>query len=555
MKIGKVNKIKFDFNKGNYSHYKSNAALQLIEILAKKTEYEIDEFKETLELLYDVNSIYKYLYLAYTPRSSKILNDITILFNSNLTLKELSEGEKKLLLIKAALEFAGQEDSLFILDEPDAHVHLNNKEQIIKSFEPYKNNRQIVITTHSPTITQAIQDENVYMLIAGKIEDRNRQEIIEEITGEFWNKHQQNSFLAAKKPIVLLVEGKHDKEHLTNAIKNLKSEFSSLHFDVFSLGGESKIAPFLRGLYEGNLADGKLFIAMYDNDKAGVDAINKGGFEKEVDNCGYRKLLSDKLEHNNFFGFLLPKPTGHVEDCTIENFYDMQKFKAAYEEAFIKETGFNSSKSIDAIADNITVNAKSNLSVSSSTFVVGDFSRFKEVFKIIDNIYKQFKVVPKLKAKATAATPEKPTTAKASAKPLAKPTKGKTPKTTVKKAIIIKAKAYTEEEHLENASPAIAKLYSEFRDEIVKLSKEMKVSPKKIRISFETGGKIVTDISILKKSLKLWINLKKGELKDSKNIARDVSEIGHWGNGDYEITIENNKNIKFIMSLIKQAIV
>ena len=83
----------------------------------------------------------------------------------------------------------------------------------------------------------------------------------------------------------------------------------------------------------------------------------------------------------------------------------------------------------------------------------------------------------------------------------------------------------------------------------------MKVSPKKIRISFETGGKIVTDISILKKSLKLWINLKKGELKDSKNIARDVSEIGHWGNGDYEITIENNKNIKFIMSLIKQAIV
>ena len=82
----------------------------------------------------------------------------------------------------------------------------------------------------------------------------------------------------------------------------------------------------------------------------------------------------------------------------------------------------------------------------------------------------------------------------------------------------------------------------------------MKVSPKKIRISFENGGKIVADISILKKSLKLWINLKKGQLKDNKKLTRDVSTVKHWGNGDYEIVIEDNKNIKYIMSLIKQSI-
>jgi len=33
------------------------------------------------------------------------------------------------------------------------------------------------------------------------------------------------------------------------------------------------------------------------------------------------------------------------------------------------------------------------------------------------------------------------------------------------------------------------------------------------------------------------LNLKKGELDDPKNHVRDVSEIGLWGNGDYELLV------------------
>ncbi len=39
----------------------------------------------------------------------------------------------------------------------------------------------------------------------------------------------------------------------------------------------------------------------------------------------------------------------------------------------------------------------------------------------------------------------------------------------------------------------------------------------------------------------MWINLSKGELDDPKGITRDVSETGHWGNGDYEIQISNDE--------------
>lgn len=57
----------------------------------------------------------------------------------------------------------------------------------------------------------------------------------------------------------------------------------------------------------------------------------------------------------------------------------------------------------------------------------------------------------------------------------------------------------------------------------------------------------------LKKSLKIWINLPFGELTDPKNIARNVTEIGHHGNGYYEIQISDDINLEYITSLIKDA--
>lgn len=44
-------------------------------------------------------------------------------------------------------------------------------------------------------------------------------------------------------------------------------------------------------------------------------------------------------------------------------------------------------------------------------------------------------------------------------------------------------------------------------------------------------------------------------LDDPKKLMRDVSSIGHWGNGDYEVIVNDTKNLEYLMSLIKQAIV
>jgi predicted transport protein/predicted ATP-dependent endonuclease of OLD family len=546
LKIDSVEKIKIDFQKKNYEHYNDNLALKFIRDIDAKNEYKLDEFKKLIDRKgYEVDDLYKYLYLAYTPKGSKIIEDITIKFNKTLTITDLSEGEKKLLLIKAALEFAGQEDSLFILDEPDAHVHLNNKEQIIRSFEPYKSNRQIVITTHSPTITQAIQDENVYMLIAGKIEDKNRQEIIEEITGEFWNKHQQNSFLAAKKPIVLLVEGKHDKEHINLAFYKLKDEYPELSFDIFYMNSACNIPPMMLGLRTSEIEYNKLCIGIFDVDTTG----NK---ELSHTECQFPNIQNKKRHELGFYATGYPKHAAHrSEFFTVENFYDTQHLLDAYQNTLNSIATHVNGKSIESINEKLKDLTKSNLLAKAKTFTdKEDFKNFRLLFDVIKAIKVHYAANKKHPVRVVVTA----TTANDTKKhPAGNSTNEKAVKKAVKKAIIVKAQTYTEKEHLENTNAEIAQLYHEFKTEILKLSKEIKVSPKKIRISFETGGKIVADIAILKKSLKLWINLKKGELKDSKKLARDVSEVGHWGNGDYEITITSNKDIEYIISLIKQA--
>ena len=52
----------------------------------------------------------------------------------------------------------------------------------------------------------------------------------------------------------------------------------------------------------------------------------------------------------------------------------------------------------------------------------------------------------------------------------------------------------------------------------------------------------------------MWINAKKGFLDDLKNITKDVSQLGHWGTGDYEIIVSDSKYLEYIMSLIKQLL-
>lgn len=113
-------------------------------------------------------------------------------------------------------------------------------------------------------------------------------------------------------------------------------------------------------------------------------------------------------------------------------------------------------------------------------------------------------------------------------------------------------KVYTEDEHLLNIPDDIKELYEKFKYAILNISEDITIKPVKRYISFAAKRNVV-DICIQKKAIKIWINSKFNQLDDPKKIARDVSNTGHWGNGDYEIQVIDDENIEYIISLIKQS--
>ncbi|GHQ63293.1 hypothetical protein JP0074_08240 [Helicobacter pylori] len=92
------------------------------------------------------------------------------------------------------------------------------------------------------------------------------------------------------------------------------------------------------------------------------------------------------------------------------------------------------------------------------------------------------------------------------------------------------------------------------------LSKEIKALDERITENFNQDyisykfSKNFVDIVVQTKDLKLYLNMKFNELQDEKNLARDMTNKGHLGNGDIEVKLETKENIPYCLGLIKQAL-
>ncbi|WQY14472.1 DUF262 and DUF1524 domain-containing protein [Helicobacter pylori] len=92
------------------------------------------------------------------------------------------------------------------------------------------------------------------------------------------------------------------------------------------------------------------------------------------------------------------------------------------------------------------------------------------------------------------------------------------------------------------------------------LSKEIKALDERVTEKFNQEyisymfDKNFVDIVVQTKDLKLYLNMKFHELQDEKNLARDMTNKGHLGNGDVEVKLETKENIPYCLGLIKQAL-
>ena len=126
-------------------------------LLDGKTEFILNDYVHT------INKFFK-----DTGKEMKLeKNEIKIKpigHSVNINLDELSSGEMELLILFTKIFFSFNQNSIVIFDEPEKSLHIEWQillGEFFKVFSEKHKDSQLIIATHSPFITQEINDINI----------------------------------------------------------------------------------------------------------------------------------------------------------------------------------------------------------------------------------------------------------------------------------------------------------------------------------------------------------------------------------------------------------
>jgi len=321
LKLKVLEKVKFIFNENLFkNNIKNNKIVDFVKKISKEKKEVVFTFNEFNDLYdYELRNIslrsekeqqqefFELLMSAYLPdkklKSYKFIDVLDLSFKEKISIFDLSEGEKKIILLKLLFEILMDRDSILLLDEPDDNIHPANKNEIKNFINKYDNlEKNIIITTHSPTLTHLFDAKNIFMIDEGKIINKEKKEIIEFLTDNNWTYQDINIVLSSSKDI-FLVEGKTDELFLQTALEIFQKDgkFNDLDFDYISVGGASGMKLFLEKFKTNK--DRKVF-ALLDSDYAGNESLKNFITEEKIDQLKKEGMLIE----SDFILLYLPKP-------------------------------------------------------------------------------------------------------------------------------------------------------------------------------------------------------------------------------------------------------
>ena len=231
--------------------------------------------------------VFYYLYFLYIPdkqgslglEADKVIEKIE-LFVNEFNFDNLSEGEKKLILIECITKVLGDENSLILLDEPDAHTHIAMKKDLLKLISEFEG--QTIMTTHSPMFLNkrwdGFNENNIFYMHDGKIESTEPLKYLSELTDNEID-YFEGSFILSSKNI-LVTEGPYDILYLKHAIeifadenpnyKKLRDQVAYMHAG----GANNAVALYQQTLYLFIRKIEKL-VFVFDYDKEGFEGAEK----------------------------------------------------------------------------------------------------------------------------------------------------------------------------------------------------------------------------------------------------------------------------------------
>lgn len=276
------------------------------------------------------SAIFHYLYLLSQPKKNAVKGNSVDKYITELRVEKrgintscFSEGHKKLILIKCITAILGNNKSLLLLDEPDAHVHIALKKEILDCIGNFKG--QTLLTTHSPIFVNQMADTNIYPMINGTVLPQEKRTLIQKIANNEINIIDSACIVSSK--YVLITEGPDDIFHIKSAISAIAStddKFQKLkNVSFLFMGGAKEVNNYYNEIIKSMYGTMNKIVFAFDYDEDGREGAKM-----------VKKLImdgNDKLQYV-FYHKTYPVPVPDI-DFYLEDFFE----RAAYNDIQIPQ--------------------------------------------------------------------------------------------------------------------------------------------------------------------------------------------------------------------------
>lgn len=218
----------------------------------------------------------------------------------------------------------GDENTLVLLDEPDAHTHIAMKKDLLKLISEFAG--QTVMTTHSPMFLNkrwdGYDEKNVFYMHDGKIEDTEPLKHLAELADNEIDYFDSAYILGAKN--LLIVEGPNDKRYLEKAISifSKRDEIYNKLSNVTILPGNS--ASNAKALYDlvikQKIDKMDNLVYLFDYDSGGYDG------HKAIEKIKKPKVKSIFYQHDYSQEIDLSNKPQDKDTILVEDFFSTDAY-------------------------------------------------------------------------------------------------------------------------------------------------------------------------------------------------------------------------------------
>jgi predicted transport protein len=96
-------------------------------------------------------------------------------------------------------------------------------------------------------------------------------------------------------------------------------------------------------------------------------------------------------------------------------------------------------------------------------------------------------------------------------------------------------------------------LFEALRKEVLALDDCVREEFLKLYVAYKAETNFL-DILPQANRLRLSLNMDLQDLDDPRHIAKDVSGVGRWGNGNIEVGLDKMEDIPYVIGLVRQAL-